>query len=215
MAAVLLGLSAQSAAAALSGFPSNLLLALGQHNPPPSLVFSYHGFQIDASAAQRQEAPERTVKALQRQVDLVEHVGLTPEILASLRTNRVLADPSKTGEADRYVPGQGVVVNVTRLDPKRPILLTGLLKAYHEQRLSSGVLAGDVDHYRLEALTRHDWPKGALMLRSDSDFFALTSAAYLYGAITWEPYSRAKLRRTQPGYCRWLASLFDGGKARA
>ena len=36
----------------------------------------------------------------------------------------------------------------------------------------------------------------------------------LVGATTREPYTRAHLAKTQPGYYQWLAKLFDGGAAR-
>jgi hypothetical protein len=52
------------------------------------------------------------------------------------------------------------------------------------------------------------------MLRDDPDYFALTASAYLYGAITREPYTRANLRKTQPDAYQWLANLFDDGKGR-
>ena len=53
------------------------------------------------------------------------------------------------------------------------------------------------------------------MLQNNQQFFALTSTAYLYGDITREPYTRADLKKTEPQYFQWLATLFDGGKARS
>jgi hypothetical protein len=54
----------------------------------------------------------------------------------------------------------------------------------------------------------------ARMLRSNDEFFALTGAAYLYGTITREPYTRADLKKTEPQCYQWLARLFDGGRGR-
>jgi hypothetical protein len=52
------------------------------------------------------------------------------------------------------------------------------------------------------------------MLQSNGDFFAMTAGTYLVGATTREPYTRAHLAKTQPGYYQWLARLFDNGVAR-
>ncbi len=195
-------------------FSPSLLFGLGHRPPPPSLVFSYDGFSVDASAARKVQSPQRTVRLIQAQIDLVRHVGLKPEVLAALRGTPIRADTARLGETERYVAGQGVLLKVKRLDPRRPALLAGLLRAYYDQRLAAVPAGADIARYRAEALTRHAWPKTALMLQSDTDYFALTASAYLYGAITREPYSRADLRQTQPQYYRWLAQLFDGGRAR-
>ena len=207
-------LAIQPAAALTPSFSALPLFGLGARKPPPSLIFVYDGFQVDASGARRLQPPEKTIRALKTQIDLVEHVGLSPDILNFARTTRIMADAYKPEEPVRYVPGQGVWVKIKRLDPKKPILLAGLLEAYHDQRLSTGLVSADVTRFRNEAMTRHAWPKTALMLQSDADYFGLTGATYLYGASTREPYSRAKLRQTQPEYYRWLATLFDHGRAR-
>jgi len=199
--------------APLPAFAPKFLFGLGQRRPAPALVFTYEGFQIDASAARRLQPPERTVRALERQVDLVDHVGLKPDMLAAMRQDKILADLGAAGEATRFVPGEGVMVEVRRLDPAKPVLLIGLLKAYHDRHLDP-VADGVIARYRTEAAHRDVWPKTALMLQSDTDYFALTGAAYLYGAITREPYSRSKLRQTQPQYTQWLAGLFDDGRMR-
>ena len=36
------------------------------------------------------------------------------------------------------------------------------------------------------------------MLQGNDEFFALSAAAYLYGTITREPYTRADLKKTEP-----------------
>ena len=134
---------------------------------------------------------------------------------------RVLAGQQQFGnagdpnlEASDYAPGVGVVLHAKRLDPRKPILLYGLLKAYQAQRLSGGFANPDVERLRQQAAGRHIWPKTARMLQSNEEFFALSAAAYLSGAITREPYTRADLRKIEPQCYQWLAKLFDGGRAR-
>ena len=184
--------------------------------PQPSLVFAYRGWRIDASRAARAEPPARTVRAVRAQVDIVERLGLAPDTLTLMRTQPILADGANdvTAEPSDYVPGRGVVLHARRLDAKKPILLVALLKAYLAQRLPGGAANPEVTGLRAEAATRHDWPKTARMLQSNDDFFALNAAAYLYGAITREPYTRADLKKTEPRCYQWLAALFDHGRGR-
>ncbi|MDR3508890.1 MAG: hypothetical protein P4L64_13425 [Caulobacteraceae bacterium] len=217
----LLGAAAPVSAAPIPAPPPHIappLFQLGPSKPPPSLVFAYHGFQVDASGARRQQSPDKTVRMIKAQIDLVEQVGLKPEVITYLRTVPVLADPAKdTGkaiESSRYLRGRGVMLKVKRLNAKKPILLSGLLQAYQDQKLPGGLANPEITRFRNEAAARRVWPKTALMLQSDADYFALTGAVYLYGAITREPYTRANLRQSQPQYYRWLADLFDDGHAR-
>jgi hypothetical protein len=215
--AVVAGLSA-SPAVATPGQPPVFvappLFNLAPHRPPPSLVFTYQGFQVDASHGAKGVGPDRTVRQIKAQIDLVQKLGLKPEVLAAMRTVPIQADPMKLGESARYVRGQGVLIKVAKLAPKKPVLLSGLLEAYHDQKLAAGPGQADIARFRNEAMARHVWPKTAQMLQSDSDYFALTGSAYLYGAITREPYTRANLRQTQPAYYQWLAGFFDAGHAR-
>jgi hypothetical protein len=186
----------------------------GFRKPEPSLVFVYHGWRIDASRTARVQRPAKTVRAIRAQIDTVEHVGLSPEALAFMRTQPIIGDPATTGEPGRYVRGRGVFLRVKGLDDKRPIVLRQLLYAYQDQKLPGGFANHDVARFRLEAMGKHVWPKAAAMLHSDPDYFAMTASAYLYGAITREPYTRADLHRTQPDAYQWLAKLFDGGRPR-
>jgi hypothetical protein len=183
-------------------------------SPPPSLVFAYHGWRIDASHTGRAQPAARTVRAIRAQIDLVEHLGLRPDMLAFMRNQPILADAAPAPTAADYVPGRGVVLHVRRLDPKKPILLYGLLKAYMAQRLPGGFANPDVERLRTMAAGRRVWPKTALMLQGGDEFFALSASAYLAGAITREPYTRADLKKTEPMTYQWLAALFDGGRPR-
>jgi hypothetical protein len=205
-----------SAAAKPGGLPTPALFGLRPKAPPPSLVFAYRGWRIDASRAARAQPPARTVRAVKAQVDIVEHLGLRPDILAFMRAQPVIVDgvSNPDVEAADYVAGRGVVAHARRLDAKKPILLYGLLKAYQAQRLPGGFSNPDVERLRLQAAGRRVWPKTARMLQSNDEFFALSAAAYLYGAITREPYTRGDLRKTEPQTHQWLADLFDGGRPR-
>lgn len=198
-----------------AGLPVPPLFEL-RRAPAPSLVFSYRGWRVDASRAARAGPPARTVRQIRAQIDLIERLGLAPDVIGFMRAQPVLADaqPAPGSEAGAYLPGRGVLLHARRLDPKKPILLYALLKAYQAQKLPGGVANAEVDALRRQAAARHVWPRDALMLQGDDEFFALTGAAYLYGAITREPYTRADLKKTEPQCYQWLARLFDGGRGR-
>jgi hypothetical protein len=182
--------------------------------PPPSLMFTYHGWRIDASRAAKAQGAAKTVKLIEAQLDIVEHVGLQPKALDLLRTIPILGDMDRGPEPGRYVRGRGVFVRVKGLDPKRPVVLRQLLYAYQDRALPGGYANPDVARFRREAADKHVWPLTATMLADDADYFAMTATVYLYGAITREPYTRADLAKTQPDAYQWLANLFDGGRAR-
>jgi hypothetical protein len=116
-------------------------------------------------------------------------------------------------EAASYDRARGVVAYARRLDAGKPILLRGLLAAYYDRRMPLAQ-AAEIGRFRRQILAKRVWPKSADMLQNDRDYFAVTAAAYLHGAITREPYNRANLRKTQPDYYQWLARLFDQGRAR-
>lgn len=184
------------------------------HPPPdPPLVFAYHGWKVDASRSARGQPAAKTVRAVEVQLDLVEHAGLKPDVLAVMRTVPILV-VADNREAVSYAHASGVVLNARRLEPKKPVALLGLLQAWLDRGLPGGLANPDIDRYRREALAAHVWPKTALMLQSNGDFFAMTAGTYLVGATTREPYTRAHLLKSQPGYYQWLARLFDNGVAR-
>lgn len=180
----------------------------------PDLTFDYRGWRVDARPAARTQPPERTVRAIKAQIDLVEGLGLPPPVIGVMRASPVVADGSAGREADRYGPGRVLLLRVKRLDAKKPALLHAALLAYQDQRLPEGFANPDVERFRQQAIARHVWPKTAMMLQNDAEFFADNAAAYLYGTITREPYTRANLRRLQPQLYQWMANLFDAGRPR-
>jgi hypothetical protein len=186
----------------------------GPGPPPPSLDFSYRGWTVKADAAARAQRPDKTVRAIKAQIDIIEQLRLRPDLIAQLRAEPIYADISAGREVGRYSADRRVLLRVRRLDPKRPSLLHAVLLAYQDRHLPSGFANADIGRFRQRIIARHVWPKNAMMLQNNGEFFAITASAYLYGEITREPYTRADLRKTQPDYVQWLANLFDGGRPR-
>lgn len=177
------------------------------------LIFNYHGWQVDLTNARGAEAPQDMVRAIERQLDIVEHAGLKPQTLQFMRGIRIWADPTR----GRFGPGHygrasGVDLRVKGLDPDKPIILHEFLHAYHDQQLPNGFANQQVQQYfdRAQGL----WPPDSYMMSNNREFFAVTASVYLFGDIERPPFSRAQLAMKQPLYYRWLAELFDDGRER-
>ena len=178
------------------------------------LVFNYHGWHVDLTNAKGAESDPKMISAVKRQLDIVEHVDLKPQILQFMRTIKIWANPAggKFGPG-HYGHSTGVDVRVERLDPHKPIILHELLHAYHDQELPSGFRNPEITGFYERG--KEYWPAGAYMLKNNREFFAVTASVYLFGDIVRPPYSRAKLRAKQPVYYRWLTKLFDDGRPRS
>jgi hypothetical protein len=213
IALVAAGLSVGAPAAADPTPFFNVQLFAPRH-PPPSLTFTYRGWLVRAGAAAHAQRPDKTVRAIKAQIDIVEQLGLRPEVLGVVRALPIYADPSLGREVGRYTADRRIMLRVRRLDAKRPSLLHALLLAYQDQKLPGGFANPDIARFRQQITDRHVWPKTAIMLQNNGEFFAETAGAYLYGEITREPYTRADLKKTQPDYYQWLGRLFDDGQPR-
>ncbi len=58
------------------------------------LVFTYHGWQVDLTNAKGAEPDREMAAAVKRQLDIVEHVNLKPDVLTFMRTIRIWANPA-------------------------------------------------------------------------------------------------------------------------
>ncbi len=189
------------------------LIDPGRPNAPTPLVFAYRGWRVDASRTARALPADKTVQAIEAQLDLVARQGLSAGVLARMNAAPIIVVAGAAGDGVIYAHG-AVLLDARRLDPKKPLALFGLLQAYADRGLPGGLANPDVERFRQQALAARVWPKTALMLQSPGDFFAATAAVYLLGTTNREPYARAHLRQTQPAYYQWLADLFDRGVPR-
>lgn len=214
IALIAAGLLTTGVAASANPTPFLGVPLFGPKRPVPSLDFSYRGWQVRADAVARTQPADKTIRAIKAQIDIVEQLRLKPEMLESLRTLPIYADPTLGREVGRYTGDRRILLRVKRLDPKHPALLHALLLAYQDRRLPGGFANADVARYRQQITGRRVWPKTAIMLENNGEFFAETASAYLFGEITREPYTRTDLKKTQPDYYQWLADRFDDGRPR-
>ena len=178
------------------------------------LIFDYHGWHIDLTGARGAQADAQTIEAVKRQLDIVKHVGLKPQVVEFMRTIKIWANPSN----QKFGPGHygratGVDLRVRELDAAKPIVLHEFLHAYHDQQLPAGFHNADIERFFERGKTA-GWPAGSYMLTNKLEFFDTTASVYLFGDIPRPPHSRSEIRSKQPQYYQWLATLFDDGHAR-
>ena len=178
------------------------------------LVFTYHGWQVDLTNARGAEPDKEMVAAVKRQLDIVEHVNLKPDVLVFMRGIPIWANPAAAAFGPgHYSSKTGIDLRVRSLDPDKPIILHELLHAYHDRMLPGGFGNGDVRQFFSNG--RGLWPGDSYMMSNDREFFAGTASVYLYGDVDRPPHSRSQLREKQPKYYQWLATLFDDGRPRS
>ncbi|MBX5198088.1 hypothetical protein HJB82_22655 [Rhizobium sp. NZLR10] len=178
------------------------------------LVFNYHGWQVDLTNARGAEPDREMVTAVKRQLDIVEHVDLKPDILKFMQTIRIWANPAAASFGPgHYSSKTGIDLRVRGLEPDKPIILHEFLHAYNDRMLPGGFGNSDVKQFFNSG--RALWPSDSYMMSNDREFFAVTASVYLFGDIDRPPYSRSQLRTNQPRYYQWLATLFDDGRSRS
>lgn len=70
-----------------------MIAATGTAGADP-LVFTYHGWQVDLTNAKGAEPDREMAATVKRQLDIVEHVNLKPDVLTFMRTIRIWANPA-------------------------------------------------------------------------------------------------------------------------
>ena len=171
-------------------------------------VFDYHGWHIDASKVSDQPR-EAVTTAIQKQLDAIETLGIAQDIVGFMRSVPLRADASHDGAPAHYDRAKGVDFRLDALDPKKPILLHELLRAFQEQKLKANDNTIIANAYQ-ESRDSGVWPANAPMLKSAPDFFAATATVYLFGTIDTEPFTQGRLHEVQPEYWKWLGEVFDG-----
>jgi hypothetical protein len=173
-----------------------------------SYVFDYHGWLIDASKVSDQPR-DAVVTAVQKQIDGIETLGIAQDIVSFMRTVPLRASAAHDGAPAHYDRATGVEFRLDALDPKKPVVLHEMLRAFLEQKLKASdntIIANAYQASRDSGV----WPTSAPMLRSATDFFTATATVYLFGTTDTEPFTQARLHEVQPEYWKWLGEVFDG-----
>lgn len=178
-------------------------------------VVVYRGFSIHLMrGVQAKAGAGEVLRAVERQVDMVEAVGLAPEVLAFFRRVPVYLHPESAGTPGLYSKkNQRVGLKFLQLAKDQPILLHEFLHAYHDQILLDGYENPDVLHFYELALQHYRLSRSEYFLSNEREFFAVTASIYLHGSIERAPFDRRRIQSTQPLYWKFLEGLFGKREA--
>ena len=199
---------------------------------------NYRGFLLDLMEITQREDYPTIVKALHRQIDIVEGVGLSQRVLEAFHSVPIVVDefgcigneslrkpptttPVVAGACyGARVPGNlandedisnGVImrpITLANYSEQRPIVLHELLHFYHAHIFPLGVEDPAIEFHYKVAGTIYQ-NGDAYVLRNEREFFAVTASIFLYGNDDQhEPFTRAQLKEKQPDYYKYLVSLF-------
>ena len=148
-------------------FVSNytLLAQVARHKPA---TFSYGGFQIDETQVCDLPCLEIERSVIRRQIDIVNHVGLSSEILEFFKSIPIILTIGDSSYAERYcsrsteryvwgdIEINAYVISNSFLTNTYDIsLLHELLHAFHDQRLPYGFDNQTIRNYYNDALDHH------------------------------------------------------------
>ena len=177
----------------------------------------FRGFLVDMSRLSPEQRKALTPSYIE-QIEVIEAVGLPPEILAFMKTIPIFADPdySRTGTHASYrrkditpKPKGQVVTDLTPMESKRPILLHEMLHAYDANKWDFNNATVQAAYDR--ALSEKLYPPSAVkshFLSNAREYFAISATIYLFGQIQQEPFNCAVLAKKQPRYVEYLGQLF-------
>ena len=173
----------------------------------------YRGFVIDDSRVRNLPNLEAVRGATREQNDMVCAVGVPAEILAFFQSVPFAIVPSSAmpGPTPGLYAARDRMVRVTAgivTTGHKPVLLHELLHAYHNQQLPGGFRNPDVARFYRLARSIPAYAPRSHMLQNDREFFACSATTYLFGVTAQEPFTREKLKESQPDFFAYLKKRF-------
>jgi hypothetical protein len=215
MRQIVFGLFYKSIFTAYGGVRVFLLCVWFMISPTAMAGMSYHGFYIDdhlLNSEQRDSFSSLASNSVIRQLNIVESVGLSPEILEFFKGIKILVDPDLQGNPGFFSvhDGKGIVrVQPIVFAENRPILLHELLHAYHYYviTLKNPVILNAYDSARYANFYPLEFKK-THFLSNEKEFFAVTSTIYLFGKIQQPPFNCEILAKNFTQYLEFLENTF-------
>ena len=175
----------------------------------------YQGFHVDEQllgSEQQSAFASADAPSVSRQFDIVDGVGLPPDVLSFLKSVKIVVDPALRGNPGVFSveSGQGMVrIQPIVFEADKPILLHELLHAYHYAVLSlknpairsAYALAKDGNVYPAAYQRAH-------FLENEKEFFAVTGTIYLYKNIHQPPFNCTLISSSDPAYLAFLEHTF-------
>ena len=182
----------------------------------PAVAAGPHWTDISGYRVDMRQAPEaqlsETEANLLHQISIVESAKVPDRIKSFFRRIHIVIDPTLTGMNGQYTEIKGewmVRARPGKWPPDRAILLHELLHAYHREVL--GQPTPPIGRAFEEALRDGTYPpeyKTAYFLSNPREYFAVVGEIYLSGPSFRPPFSCGIVKNAQPGFIRYLESLF-------
>ena len=170
----------------------------------------YRGFNVNFAQINNSPRKNAILNSVKEQIDIVERVGLSKEVLDFFRTVPIVMLADSSGTPGKYKRETKTVhLKARDMGADKPILLHEFLHAYHNQRLPEGMKNKQVlDFYQKAEKAFPDFKGDQYFLQNQGEFFAVTGSIYLFGNISRPPYNRQNIKEKMPLYFKYLAGLF-------
>jgi len=152
----------------------------------------YRGHVIDW---QGKLASPDIVKSIEQQIDLVEAVKVSPEVMAFFRAQRILIneDPEDISRAGLRT------FLARRIHPAdNPVLLHELIHRWTFDRIPGRAQNPELVRLYEAARASGDFPANAYMLKNPNEFLAMTASTVIHGRAARPPFTRDNVRKKLP-----------------
>lgn len=163
---------------------------------------SYRGHVIDW---QGKMGSADIVTSIERQIDLVESVQVSPEVMAFFRAQRIFIndDPEEISRAGRRT------FLARRVHPAdNPVLLHELIHRWTYERIPGGVNNPDLLRFYQAAKASGMFPAKAYMLSNPNEFLAMTASTVIHGRASRPPFTRDNVRTRLPELYAFIVRTF-------
>jgi hypothetical protein len=159
---------------------------------PAQVETNYRGHVIDWQG----EMPAADiVKSIEQQIDLVEAVHVSPEVMTFFRTQRIIIneDPEDISRAGLRT------FLARRVHPSdNPVLLHELIHRWTYDRIPGRAQNPELVRLYEAAKASGDFPASAYMLTNPNEFLAMTASTMIHGRAARPPFTRDNVRKKLP-----------------
>lgn len=163
---------------------------------------NYRGYVIDW---QGQLASPDIVKSIEQQIDLVEAVKVSPEVMASFRAQRILINE----DADEGSRAGMRTFLARRIHPSdNPVLLHELIHRWMYDRIADRAQNPELVRLYEAAKAKGDWPATAYLYKNPSEFLAMTASTVIHGRAARPPFTRDTVHKKLPDVYAYVVRTF-------
>ncbi|QPH39718.1 anthrax toxin lethal factor-related metalloendopeptidase [Pedobacter endophyticus] len=190
------------------------LLSFGKSYGQQTDSLQYRNFNINFQQGLKQE-PIFTefFEAVKFQIDLLNALRLSDQILNALQ--KVPIDLVSETQSKRLSPGSySPLKNRMNISSKiikmrsKPILIHELMHAYQHKVLPDGTSNTAVTKAFDHASKLNMYNAKSHMMKNIGEYFACFATTYLYGITGQEPFTREKIKASQPDLYEFMQKTF-------